>query len=214
MMMKKKVLILIADSNMWFSYGLSQGLFMHLSALGWNVTVTNRLSDKRDADLIFAAKDLPPGHLRPLTKCGSGRKTKLVFIINDKGNNIPIYKPYTIDGVINRHQSLEEIMTLVTEKVEANLALLNNAQPIRLSLREAEVMGYFNDGYCPIDIAKALGINVKAVSRNKRSVMKKLDIYRTSELCLWLFSGGLNGFLNHRAKPEESNSVLPESPRY
>lgn len=192
MMMEKKLLILIADPNAWFSYGLAHKLLSQLSVLGWDATITNRLSDKREAAIIFAAWDLPHGNLRLLTESRPGRKKKLFFIIDTKNSNNSIHNFYNIDGVIFRHQSLEEIMTLVAERVEVHLAMLSKVQPMRLSPQEVEVMRYFNEGYCPKEIAMTLGINVKTVSRHKRSVMDKLDMFRPNELYLWLVKGGLN----------------------
>lgn len=72
--------------------------------------------------------------------------------------------------------------------------MLENTEPVLLLPLETQVMRFFSKGLNPIETGKMLDINIKEVSRNKRNVMRKLDIKRSNELYIWLINGGLNDF--------------------
>lgn len=189
--MKKEILILIADPDAFFSYGLSLGLFNHLSAQGWNVTITYQPEDKEDATLLFVARSLPISQLNLLKKSASDRKKPLIFIIDDCRKDTALWNKNAMGNIVFRHQNIEEIMTLVAEILEDNKALLHRARATRLTPREIEVMQYFHEGLGPGDIACALGIHMKTVSAHKCNAMNKLGFSKTSELWKWLLKGGL-----------------------
>lgn len=187
--MRKKLLILISDHNLLFSYGLSLILLNHLSGLGWNVTITHQLCDGENADIEFIAGDPQDRKHLSHTKLWTDSKSKLTFSIVDSDRATPRHFCKTVDGIIYRDQSVKEITTQVASFLDDDRVMLNSFCPVRLSQRELEVIRYFSEGYHPSEVALTLGINIKTVSAHKRNAMKKMGISRNNELYHWLLNG-------------------------
>ncbi|WP_447872346.1 response regulator transcription factor [Serratia fonticola] len=192
--MKETLTISIIDNNQYFTVGLRHLLADFYHTKNTNVWFIDEKASKRSIDILFHTNrhGIPDSFYY---KYPHSTAKPLVFAICDKNEKCRVRK----DGILYRHQSIDLVLNMIEQawsidpqsSRSASNCLLNQS----ITPREYEVLGYLKRGKNLTEAAYCMKLNVKTVSAHKRSVMKKLNCRRNSDLLYWLLQGGLMGLI-------------------
>lgn len=186
--MKETLKISIIDNNQYFISGLYHLLSDFYLTKNTSVRFIDENAPKPSIDILFHANrhGIPDSfyyqYLHSTAK-------PLVFAICDKNENCRVRK----DGILYRHQSIDLVLNLVEQAHQSSCSASKGSLSQSFTHREYEVLGYLKQGSNLTEAAYCMKLNVKTVSAHKRSVMKKLNFRRNSELLYWILQGGLMG---------------------
>lgn len=213
--------ILIADTDRYFSYGLSLGLKTFFLSHNQDIKLIEEDNVQDHIDIVFLGNSVtcPPWlyHLHQ-KKCYPP-----VFFIKDKGRDRDTLKSQTARsecgaGTLYRHQDISALYRLldgVLQPQEKACSLLRPNQCPCISLltpREVDVLQRLTLGMSGRNIAAQLRISEKTVNAHKQSAMRKLNFRRNQELYRWLLQGGaryLNGSQHLSLSPLEIFETSP-----
>lgn len=189
--MTRVLKILIVDPDRFFVAGLQQAVQKHFNAKGIPVIFMNLPLSYPMADLIFWAPGYPTTVMPMGILAGRTHKSHLILLSSQQtSHQVTNYVPW----VFYRHQSRGHLLTLIEQVIGAstgdNIEAVNDKQsrhPLdALSPRQREVMSYISKGMHLRAISERLHIHEKTVSTHKRTAMRKLQLYRTTDLHHWL----------------------------
>ncbi|MFQ0830766.1 LuxR C-terminal-related transcriptional regulator [Serratia fonticola] len=190
--MKETLKISIVDKNQYFTSGLRHLLADFYLTKNTRVKFVDENASKLSIDILFHANryGVPDSFY---SRFPHDTAKLLVFAICDKNENCRVRK----DGVLYRHQSIDLVLNMVEQarSIDPQASCSASDGPLSHSIthREYEVLGYLKRGKNLTETAYCMNLNVKTVSAHKRSVMKKLNFKRNSELLYWILQGGLMG---------------------
>ncbi|HHQ6601493.1 TPA: response regulator transcription factor [Serratia fonticola] len=197
--MKKTLRISIIDNNQYFTVGLRHALAEFYFKKNTNVRFIDETPSKHSIDILFHA----PRHGIPNNFCyiyPHSTSNPLVFAICDKTENrglTHIFRCVRKDGTLYRHQPIDLVLNMVEQArsidPHSSGSAFDGALTQTITHREYEVLGYLKQGRSLTEAANYMNLSVKTVSAHKRSVMKKLNFRRNSELLYWMIQGGLIG---------------------
>lgn len=201
-MRKNNITIVIRDPNRFYVEGLTNCLSEDFSRRGIHADITDCAFNSR-ANLIFMAEEsLSIANIHYLNRRMSMRPLCVFIIKNSLGENADSdIKMHSLShfSVVFRHQSVEEMLAIVHEKLEDLRNIRNILTPSctaisrvtnNLTRRETEVLRYLARGISNGGVARFLHISEKTVSAHKRNIMSKLNMIRPAELNYWLIQEG------------------------
>ncbi|MFV8848956.1 response regulator transcription factor [Serratia fonticola] len=189
--MKETLKISIIDDNQYFTSGLRHLLADFYLTKNTRVRFIDEKVSKPSIDILFHANryGIPGVYYRYLHSTAK----PLVFAICDKNEKCHVRK----DGILYRHQSMNLVLNMVEQARSIDPHSSDPVSDVSLAQtithREYEVLGYLKQGRSLTEAANYMNLSVKTVSAHKRSVMKKLNFRRNSELLYWMIQGGLIG---------------------
>jgi DNA-binding CsgD family transcriptional regulator len=200
--MKTTVTILLAEPNLYFALGFSQGLLLHFTHIGVDLHISENLLDKNHCDMVFLAAEQDISKLRYLTQRRAAPAHQRIFVFKEKPSQHDSTQFKSLDGIFYRHQSVGWAMQIVTQALykmtlpSTSKGHVNTLCPA-LTAREIEILRYLANGQRASEISQYLHISAKTVSGHKRNAMEKLGITRTSDLNYWLLRGGIGQLATH-----------------
>lgn len=196
-MIKHTVSVLIADSDHYFSHGLSTGIKNFCRLRGLSLRLINRTDlAKNGVDIVFLGNSVTcPPWLFELYQQGC---TPHVFFIREQERLKQLPAPIECGaGILYRHQPMQAIEALLNRALYLPEEGASFAGKCRctsaLTHREAEVLQCLALGMSGHDTAGHLGIHDKTVHAHKRNAMRKLSIKSNQELYQWMAQGGVSG---------------------
>lgn len=189
--MTRVLKILIVDPDRFFVAGLQQAVQKHFNVKGVPVIFMNRPLSYPLADLIFWAPGDPTTVMPMGLLAGRTHKSRVILLMSQQTTHlITNYVPW----VFYRHQSRCHLLTLIEQVINSstdeNIATVNDNQGHSslnsLSPRQREVISCISKGMHLRAISERLHIHEKTVSNHKRTAMRKLQLYRTTDLHHWL----------------------------
>ncbi|CAI1890751.1 MULTISPECIES: response regulator transcription factor [Serratia] len=200
--MKPNVTILLAEPNLYFALGFSQGLRIHFENLGLDVRISENLLDKNHCDMVFLAAEQDTAKLRYLTQRRTTPAHQRIFVFKEKPGQYDGTQFKDLDGIFYRHQSMSWAMQIATQGLYSltppNVHKRRSAtHQLPLTNREMEILRYLANGQRACEISHYLCISAKTVSGHKRNAMEKLGITRSSDLNYWLLRGGIGQLTAH-----------------
>lgn len=196
-MIKRTIVILIAERDRFFAHGLSLALkvFCHSRRVSLQLVTRDDIANS-GVDIIFLGNSTAcPPWLYELYQQGY---TPHVFFIRDQERSDPVTHCPIGEcgaGTLYRHQPIQAIDTLLDnvlspqdEKRSPSLGKCCCASS--LTFRETEVLKYLAIGMSGHDTAGRLGIKDKTVNGYVRNAMRKLCVKSHQELYRWMELGG------------------------
>jgi fimbrial protein FimW len=188
--MKETLKISIIDKNQYFTAGLRHLLADYYHTKNTNVRFIDENASNLAIDVLFHAnRHGIPDSLYYSSPHSTAKP--LIFAICEKNENCRVRK----DGTLYRHQSIDLVLNMVEQArsigPQSSCSASNRPLTHSITRREYEVLDYLRRGRNLTETAYCMQLNVKTVSGHKRSVMKKLNFSRNSELLYWILQGGL-----------------------
>lgn len=191
--MSRLVKIYISHTNVFFAKRLRSALEQHLNQLGITVLFLYNVKLFPFADLLFVShetlSECTPGDLHHLQES----LTKSILITQNR--NL-VFTPFGIKWVLLRHHTEHDIMALAdhilqirASDVEKHTLCTQLHSPLTLLTgRQQQVVKLVALGMSHRRISRIMNIDEKTVSGHKRSIMKQLNLNRTTDLHFWLTS--------------------------
>lgn len=191
--MSRLVKVYISNTNSFFAKGLRLTLKRHLNQLGITVLFLKNVKLLCFADLLFLSQETlsacTPSDLHHLRES----LTKSVLVTPHR--NL-ITTPYSIKWVLHRHHTERDILALADHilhiresDVEKHALCVSAHSPLTLLTgRQKQVIKLVAQGMSHRRISRIMSIDEKTVSSHKRSIMKKFNLDRTTDLHFWLTS--------------------------
>lgn len=200
--MKPTVTILLAEPNMYFALGFSQGIKTYFNNLEIDVRISENPLDKTVCDMVFLAAEQDAAKLRYLTQRRTAPAHQCIFIFKEKPSRHDNIQFKNFDGIFYRHQSMSWAMQIVSQALQSMVLpsmpkKRTSAHRQPLTDREIEILRYLANGQRACEISHYLCISAKTVSGHKRNAMEKLGITRSSDLNYWLLRGGIGQLASH-----------------
>lgn len=204
--MEKTLKILIIDDNQYYKSGLCHLLSDFYLSKNIRVKFIDEKSSKPSIDILFYASrhGIPSIYYRYLRSTAN----LLVFAICDKKEKCFIRR----NNTLYRNQPMKLVFNMVEH---ARSIVLQSSAPVcdgclgqTITHRELEVLCYLQKCRNLTEAAYYMNLSVKTVSTHKRSVMKKLNFQRNSELIYWIIQGGLTGLLDHWDSIKNRGAVI------
>lgn len=179
--------ILIVDTDQFFVAGLQLKIKMHFQARNIQVIFMSHPLSYPMVDLIFWAAEAP----LPMMPNGLLTNHKVILLMSQ---HIPHLVANYWPSVFYRHQRYSDLSSLLDLLIKIDYESPTEEDKSSLSLltpRQREVMGCISQGLSVREISARLHIDPKTVSHHKIGAMRKLQLYRITDLHHWLLCSAL-----------------------